>query len=256
MAKGMGKSTQAELDWELCGIAEDGVGHGRGKSNDPRAGHGKGKIKGKGGWARKGKGKGNGKSKSAGKGKGKDSWTGKGNSKGTDPSAGKMKAYGQRLDPCVLRANSSSSGEERSGYIEILAFRYGCAQGACLRVVGESKDGRNILAQGGHQVPKSHIGTGWKWTEADLASDESDSDWDSSSNESAVGMGLGFSSGERASPSSDIFDDFDFDFYDDSHLDYLREQYPGADSDHLEDLYLAQVQADAEEYAGYCSDSD
>lgn len=87
-AKGKGKQsfTQAELDWELYGIADDDVSrsHGKGKGKGSSAGTGKGKGKGK------AKGNNAGKGSKGGKGKG---------SKGNGGQGGKGKSYSKRSEP-------------------------------------------------------------------------------------------------------------------------------------------------------------
>lgn len=55
---------------------------------------------------------------------------------------------------------------------------------------------------------------------------------------------------------ADVSDGFEFDdYFQERFPDYLRDERPDLDSDGLEDLYLQQMQDDAEEFGGQC-DSD
>jgi len=48
-------------------------------------------------------------------------------------------------------------------------------------------------------------------------------------------------------------DDFCDDFFE-GHLDFLRDDHPELSDTALEDIYHDMLQADADEFGGYCSD--
>jgi len=45
------------------------------------------------------------------------------------------------------------------------------------------------------------------------------------------------------------------DCFEDNHLEFLRDEHPDLSDDALEDIYYDRMQADAEEFGGYCSDN-
>lgn len=147
-----------------------------------------------------------------------------------------------------------------------------------LRVVGDSDDNRSWLIEGGGEVPKCFedlyfyaVGSDDEVPQrssgcSSESSRENDCDIESSGDErgefSQRNSGCSSESSRAADCDNESLGDDRDDWLDDLHyeherlmrLDDLRDQHPNVDSDGLEDLYMDQMQADAEEFGGYRSD--